>query len=302
MVASANSAQLLPGGRLAAASFTVPVSWYEVLADVIRRCDYVGFHGYGYCSFADTDDWRIVVPALMRLFPNSRWLLTEYGLFNGLQDPCIAGKPSPTVEETATARGKRYARFVHYRDDSSGQPLPVGPLLPSQLVGAAFFHLNEPNSGPEGWKGVMDPWGDSSYGAETTTSPIDDRIYFVSQQYFDILARQPDAGGFKSWTDYYRNNDDNGPAESKARIAIVRGFLESTEFRNRVPALRDNPPNSTAYMREYVRQCYLCLLRREPDPGGFDFWVGHLTSTQDYNSLVNGFITSTEYRWRFASA
>jgi hypothetical protein len=91
------------------------------------------------------------------------------------------------------------------------------------------------------------------------------------------------------------------------RITTARGFLESWEFRNNilcqqrgVCALVNNPPNTDLYNREYVRQVYLVYLRREPDQGGYDAWLNHInTHPDDYNTIVNGFIQSVEYRQKF---
>jgi hypothetical protein len=46
-------------------------------------------------------------------------------------------------------------------------------------------------------------------------------------------------------------------------------------------------------------------LRRDPDPAGFNFWVGQLIGPnaphrRDYRFMVGGFINSDEYRFRFA--
>ena len=88
------------------------------------------------------------------------------------------------------------------------------------------------------------------------------------------------------------------PSINAARIHIVRGFIESAEFKAGIPNLA-NPPSTAAYNEEYVRQLYICLLRRPPDAGGFANWVSFLNSTNDYSHVVHGFINAGEYRVRF---
>jgi hypothetical protein len=44
---------------------------------------------------------------------------------------------------------------------------------------------------------------------------------------------------------------------------------------------------------------YVGMLRRSPDQGGFDFWVGYLGSGNSGQTLINGFINAPEYHARF---
>src|SRR5689334_7849250 len=85
---------------------------------------------------------------------------------------------------------------------------------------------------------------------------------------------------------------------NNARIHLVRGFIESGEFRNGKPAF-SNPTSTAQYNEEYVRQLYLTLLRRPADQGGLTTYVNELNATGDYDHTVHGFINATEYRVRF---
>ena len=129
-------------------------------------------------------------------------------------------------------------------------------------------------------------------------NPMDNNPFFAWSQYVDFLNREPDSGGFTTWTTVL-NQCSDWPCLNANRIHTVRGFIESGEFRQAHPILLNNPPLTQAYNEEYVRQLYLCLLRRPADPGGFATWVNHLNSTGDYSHVVHGFINSTEYRRRF---
>ena len=133
----------------------------------------------------------------------------------------------------------------------------------------------------------------------TTTNPMDNNQFFVWQQYVDFLNREPDSSGFATWTfNLNQCSPSDWPCLNAQRIHAVRGFIESGEFKADKPALL-NPTTIQEYNDEYVRQLYLCLLRRAPDAGGFATWVGHLNSTGDYSHVVHGFINSHEYRHRF---
>jgi hypothetical protein len=54
--------------------------------------------------------------------------------------------------------------------------------------------------------------------------------------------------------------------------------------------------------RLFVLMQYLGYLRRDPDSGGFNFWLGILNQTGNVPGMVCAFITSAEYQQRFGSA
>lgn len=132
----------------------------------------------------------------------------------------------------------------------------------------------------------------------TTTNPIENHRFFVWEQYVDFLNREPDPIGFNNWTSNFNPCGSDWPCINSQRIHTVRGMIESAEFRQDKPALL-NPSSTDEYNQEYVRQLYLCLLRREPDANGFATYVSELNSTGDYDHAVHGFINGSEYRTRF---
>jgi hypothetical protein len=127
-------------------------------------------------------------------------------------------------------------------------------------------------------------------------SSIDDVPFFVHQQYLDILGRVPD-GAWEAWISFINECGGDAQCINSRRISTVRGFIESVEFKQSHPILF-NSPGTQEYNEEYVRQLYLCLLRREPD-GAYYAWLDIINSGGDYDGLVGGFINSIEYRARF---
>jgi subtilisin family serine protease len=138
------------------------------------------------------------------------------------------------------------------------------------------------------WTGAIPP----------PANPIDNNQFFVWSQYTDFLNREPDSIGFNNWTSNLNSCGSDWPCLNNQRIHTVRGMIESAEFRQGKPAL-SNPSSTDEYNREYIRQLYLCLLRRDPDTNGFATYVSELNSTGDYDHAVHGFINGTEYRRRF---
>ena len=107
-----------------------------------------------------------------------------------------------------------------------------------------------------------------------------DNAQFVNRVYANVLGRAPDAQGFAFW----RGQLDSG---AMTRGQVMLAFSEGTEFRS----LSNN--------EVYVTMIYAGMLRREPDSGGFAFWLDYMDSGNSGVALINGFLASPEYRNRF---
>jgi hypothetical protein len=57
------------------------------------------------------------------------------------------------------------------------------------------------------------------------------------------------------------------------------------------------------YNKAFVLMQYFGYLRRDPDQGGYDFWLSVLNDRVpgNFRSMVCAFITSREYQERFSS-
>lgn len=140
----------------------------------------------------------------------------------------------------------------------------------------------------------------SGFVAAPATNPILETRFFVRQQYYDFMRRQPDPGGW----DFHTNNINACGTDAACltlwRAHTVRGFMESPEFRDAHPILRDNAVGSQAYNEEFIRQLYRCTLQRQEDPGGFAFHMDFInTFPGSYTTLIGHFIESPEYLQRF---
>jgi len=77
----------------------------------------------------------------------------------------------------------------------------------------------------------------------------------------------------------------------KTRAQVLLDVIEIAEFKTR------------EYNRSFVLMQYFGYLRRDPDQGGYDFWLNILNNREpnNYRSMVCGFITSAEYQQRFGT-
>jgi hypothetical protein len=76
----------------------------------------------------------------------------------------------------------------------------------------------------------------------------------------------------------------------KTRAQVLLEVIELTTFKEQ------------AYNPAFVLMQYYGYLRRDPDPGGYQFWLDIVNNrvTNNYRAMVCAFITSTEYQQRFS--
>lgn len=131
----------------------------------------------------------------------------------------------------------------------------------------------------------------------TPGNAIDDTRFYVRQLYYDLFNREPDLGGWNGWSNYIYACGTDANCLKTRRVETARLMMSSTEFRRDKPALAN--PGTLEYNQEFVRQCYLVYLRRQPDANGYNSWLNYLNSTNDEWTVVHGFIYGGEYRRRF---
>jgi hypothetical protein len=112
----------------------------------------------------------------------------------------------------------------------------------------------------------------SSFGSNLTNGQ------FVERMYNNILLRSSDPGGFNAWVEALNNGQ-----LTKAQMALR--FLDSGEFQGLF--LSQN--------RVDISLLYFDMLQRDPDAGGFSYWVGVLNSGVLLTSVIDGFLNSPEY-------
>jgi hypothetical protein len=105
---------------------------------------------------------------------------------------------------------------------------------------------------------------------------------FIALVYNNVLLRRPDQNGFDFWSARL--------AAGMTRGELMTRFSESPEFVNSSRPAVD------------VIVTYRGMLNREPDSGGFAFWVGRISNDQNsLRTLIAGFYSSLEYAGRITA-
>jgi hypothetical protein len=77
-------------------------------------------------------------------------------------------------------------------------------------------------------------------------------------------------------------------AGTLTRAQVLRAVVQSQQV------------TQAEFARAFVAMQYYGYLRRTPEPGGYQGWLNYLTAhPDDFRTMVNGFLNSTEYRLRF---
>ncbi|MEZ5287468.1 MAG: peptidase inhibitor family I36 protein [Vicinamibacterales bacterium] len=109
-----------------------------------------------------------------------------------------------------------------------------------------------------------------------------DRV--IRRAYQDILDREPDAAGMR---EYRRKMIDDGWSEQQVREALRRS-----------PEYREKNTMTRAKAEQIVRQAYLNVLRREPDPGSRTYVDKVLRERWTQQRVEGELRKSDEYRKR----
>ena len=159
-----------------------------------------------------------------------------------------------------------------------------------------IFHSNRP-----GGSGGFDLY-------ETRRRRVRGRIeaaqHFVRLHYLDFLKREPDEGGWAFWASQILQCGDDARCIDRKQVDVSRAFFYSGEFIAREPRLAENLRGTRTYNEAFVEWSYRTYLQREPDPVGFNFWVGKLNdripnlTDADYSEMIHAFIVSAEYQAR----
>jgi hypothetical protein len=127
--------------------------------------------------------------------------------------------------------------------------------------------------------------GRDDRGARDDRRPREDPDVIIRRAYQDILQRDPDQGGLRS---YRVHIIDDGWTEEQIRAAL----RNSQEYRDLTTMTR---PKAA----EIVRRAYLAVLKREPDPAGAEGFINAVMKNKwSQADVENELRKSPEYRNR----
>jgi hypothetical protein len=103
---------------------------------------------------------------------------------------------------------------------------------------------------------------------------------FVTLLYNNVLNRAPDPAGLNGWVSLLNGGMSRGQ--------VLLGFSESPEYQ------------AAQFNQVYVTMMYVGMLRRSPEPTGYNGWLAYLNTPGNTPlAMINGFYLSTEYHNRF---
>jgi hypothetical protein len=100
---------------------------------------------------------------------------------------------------------------------------------------------------------------------------------FVTRFYQQCLGREPDAGGLAHWVNTLNSGSGSG-------ADLAWSFIFSVEFQN-----------SDTTDDEYLKVLYRAFFNREPDWGGYNYWLNLMAVGTDRATILEGFTTAQEF-------
>jgi uncharacterized repeat protein (TIGR01451 family) len=122
----------------------------------------------------------------------------------------------------------------------------------------------------------------------------------------DFLAQFPQNPTPEQYVDKLNANTGNSLTQAQ-RDALVSGLKSNPPTETRATVLRQVADNAVFKGREFnpafVLMQYFGYLRRDPEMGGYLFWLDVLNNREpgNFRGMVCSFITSAEYQQRFSS-
>jgi hypothetical protein len=108
-------------------------------------------------------------------------------------------------------------------------------------------------------------------------SPFTSPPALVAQQYYDLLGRQPDAGGMTYWSNLINTGMYGG--------SVAASFLTSDEFAGVVGPLV---------------KLYYAVFNRAPDSSGLLYWLGAVQGGWSLTQVAASFMSTTEFQTLYA--
>jgi uncharacterized delta-60 repeat protein len=116
----------------------------------------------------------------------------------------------------------------------------------------------------------------------------------TAESFVEALIQSVQSSGFDLSTERANLVDaySSGGTIVESRVLVLRAIADNAAFKQ------------SQYNAAFVLTEYFGYLRRDPDQGGYDFWLNVLNNREpeNFRGMVCAFITSTEYQRRFSSS
>jgi uncharacterized repeat protein (TIGR02543 family) len=106
----------------------------------------------------------------------------------------------------------------------------------------------------------------------------------ITHYYVSILEREPEAEGLAYWQGLIADKQAGGADVKPVFREMANFFFFSPEYLGR---------NTTD--RQFITNLYLTFFQREPDEGGYAFWLDQLAQGMARNDAMAGFLYSPEF-------
>ena len=128
------------------------------------------------------------------------------------------------------------------------------------------------------YSGIFSHDNNSNQIVEATVAQDADELMsrFIMRFYMYGVKRQPSDAEVEEWLDDLRNG--------KSGSDVAREFMLDPELLS--PSVSNE---------DYVERLYRCLLGREPDEDGYEYWVGVLESGVSRESAVESMLGTQEW-------
>jgi hypothetical protein len=128
-----------------------------------------------------------------------------------------------------------------------------------------------------------------TFAEELVQAPDFKQIYPDSMVATQFVNKLFDRAGLQPYVDE-RQQQVRAMSVGKTRAEVLLDLIEIPEFKTR------------QYNPSFIVMEYFAYLHRDPDPGGYSFWLTALNNGEpnNYRAFVCAFITSREYQERFS--
>ncbi len=164
--------------------------------------------------------------------------------------------------------------YIYYRGWNIGSSTAGQHTI--RIVADSTGVIAESNETDNQYSKVITVLGSASTDGPATT--------LITHYYQSIMERTPDTSGLSYWQGLVAEKQDKGEDVKDVFRQMADFFFNSSEYIGR---------NTTD--RQFITNLYLTFFQREPDEGGYAFWLDQLAEGMTRNQAMSEFLYSQEF-------